>query len=80
MEVLKNTENDLQIDLRPIGCYVIAIASELRKLRPHQSANPLNMGMFMNFPWGGTFLAALLSANMDSERTTVNAGLCSTHF
>jgi len=35
MEVLENTENDLQIDHRPIDCYVITITSEFPKLRSH---------------------------------------------
>ena len=50
MEVLKNTENDLQIDLRPIDCCVIALTSEVRKLRTQCVMNPLNMGMLMIFP------------------------------
>ncbi|MCA2422719.1 hypothetical protein LAZ43_23560, partial [Vibrio alginolyticus] len=50
MEVLKNTENDLQIDLRPIDCCVIAPTSEVRKLRTQCATNSLNMGMFVNFP------------------------------
>ncbi|MFH4896457.1 hypothetical protein, partial [Vibrio diabolicus] len=42
---------DLQIDLRPIDCCVIALTSEVRKLRTQFATNPLNMGMFMIFPW-----------------------------
>jgi len=58
MEVLENTENDLQIDHRPISCYVITITSHIQKLRTQCITNPLNMGMYVNFPW--TFPCALL--------------------
>ena len=55
MEVLENTENDLQIDHRTIDCYVITLTSELQKLRTHYVTNPLNMGMYVNFPWATRF-------------------------
>lgn len=51
MEVLENTENDLQIDHRAIDCYVIMLTSELQKLRTQYATNPLNMCMLMIFPW-----------------------------
>lgn len=50
MEVLENTENDRQIDHRTIDCYVITLTCEVQKLRIHCATNPLNMGMYMNFP------------------------------
>jgi hypothetical protein len=50
MEVLENTENDLQIDHQTIDCYVITLTSEIRKLRTHYATNPLNIGMYVNFP------------------------------
>ncbi|OCH40316.1 hypothetical protein A6E07_11025 [Vibrio cyclitrophicus] len=50
MEVLESTENDLQIDHRAIGCYVIILTTELQRLRTQYAMNPLNMGMFVNFP------------------------------
>ena len=52
MEVLENTENDLQIDHRAIDCYVIMLTSELQKLRTQYATNPLNMCMLMIFPCG----------------------------
>jgi transposase InsO family protein len=51
MEVLENTENDLQIDHRTIDCYVITLTSEIQELRAQYVTNPLNMGMLMNLPW-----------------------------
>lgn len=51
MEVLENTENDLQIDHRTIDCYVITLTSEVQKMRTPFVMNPLNMGMYVIFPW-----------------------------
>lgn len=51
MEVLENTENDRQIDHQTIDCYVITLTSEIQKLRTQYVTNPLNMGMFVIFPW-----------------------------
>lgn len=50
MEVLENTENDLQIDLRTIDYYVMTLTSDVQKLRAHHALNPLNIGMFVNLP------------------------------
>jgi hypothetical protein len=51
MEVLENTENDLQIDHQTIDSYVITLTGEVQKVRTQYATNPLNMGMFMIFPW-----------------------------
>ncbi|MEL7365317.1 MAG: hypothetical protein AAGJ78_05470, partial [Pseudomonadota bacterium] len=50
MEVLENTENDLQVDLRVIDYCVITLTIKLHKLRAQYTTNPLNMGMLMIFP------------------------------
>ena len=52
MEVLENTENDLQIDHRIIDCCVIALTHKVQNLRTCYTTKPVNTGMFMNFPWG----------------------------
>ncbi len=51
MEVLENTENDLQIDHRIIDCCVIALTHKVQNLRTCYTTKPVNTGMFMNFPW-----------------------------
>ncbi len=50
MEVLENTENDLQIDHRIIDCCVIALTHKVQNLRTCYTTKPVNTGMFMNFP------------------------------
>ena len=69
MEVLENTENDLQIDHRTIDCYVITLTNEVQKLRTQYATNPLNMGMFMNLPW------AVINALNDIEVGAVISSL-----
>ncbi len=63
MEVLDNTENDLQIDHQIIDCYVITLTSEVQKLRTQYVTNPLNMGMFVIFPWDSINKTPLSAAN-----------------
>ncbi len=50
MEVLENTENDLQIDHQMIAGYVITLTGEVQKMKTQYATNPLNMDMLMIFP------------------------------
>lgn len=59
MEVLENTENDLQIDHRIIDCCVIALTHKVQNLRTCYTTKPVNTGMFMNFPWCITFISII---------------------
>ncbi len=58
---IKKTENDLQIDHQTIDCYVITLTSEIRKLRTHYATNPLNIGMYVNFPCPAKTLAIIFT-------------------
>ena len=73
MEVLENTENDLQIDHRIIDCCVIALTHKVQNLRTCYTTKPVNTGMFMNFPWVSTLLTLMQTLKVQITAITPDA-------
>lgn len=72
MEVLENTKNDLQIDLRLIDCCVITLTNELGKLRAQYATNPLKKGMYVIFPWFVIVIIIWLRLSTEPLKNTQN--------
>lgn len=80
MEVLENTENDLQIDHRIIDCCVIALTHKVQNLRTCYTTKPVNTGMFMNFPCQLTQLMIQLQKMPELHRTEMLTAYNSGHM